>query len=220
MTKARTDFEKVCLSRLRDLLKGTGWRKRDNLVFAEVDGYYVQADVLVHKKEPKTRFECSFKPMAVDPILWEISGTPECLDEPLSFRSYCIGGCTSYPLLFADIEQAGDDAEKVAAQILPCCSRALALLRENFGNHPFSELLAELQEQGARGNVATSRIAALIAEGRTADARTAAEASLATYGPLSPAVRRVGKLFEHQIIRWLDARAGQQGRITSSEIVI
>jgi hypothetical protein len=68
-------------------------------------------------------------------------------------------------------------------------------------------LLTELHEKGARGNVATSRIAALIAEGRSADARAAAEASLATYGPLSPAVQRVGKLFEHQIIRWLDARA-------------
>ena len=207
MTKARTDFEKECLSRLRVLLKGTGWRKRDNLVFGEFDGCYVQADILVHRNEPRTRFECSFKPMAVDPILWEISGTPECLDQPLSFRSCGIGGCVTYPLLVTDIEQAGATAHEVAAQVLACCSRALALLRDDFGNRPFSGLLAELQEKGARGNVATSRIAALVAEGRTADARTDAEASLATYGPLFPAVQRVGKLFEHQILRWLDARS-------------
>jgi hypothetical protein len=207
MTKTRTDFERQCLSRLRVLLKGTGWRKRDNLVFAEVDGCYVEASVLVHRSEPRTRFECSFKPMAVDPILWEISGTPECLDQPLSFRSYCIGGCMTYPLLFTDIEQPGADAAEVAAQVLPHCLRAVDRLRSDFGKRAFSALLAELAEQGARGNVAASRIAALIAEGRPAAARDAAEASLASYGPISPAVQRRGKLFEHQVIRWLDAQA-------------
>jgi hypothetical protein len=207
---SRAAFERECLAALRPLLKASGWKKRDNVLFAEVDGFYVEAGVLVQRDKPATRVECAFKPMALDPLLWEISGEQQCLAQPLSFRSYGIGTCSTHPLLAADIADAGDDAATVAARILPVCSSANALLRTDFGARKFSDLVAALVAQGVRGNLAITRIMALIDEGNLPGAHDAAEASLASHAPVSAAAHRVGKLFEHRILRWLDGRASTQ----------
>jgi len=204
---SRATFERDCLASVRSLIKGTGWRKRDNLLFAEFNGYYLEANVLVHRSEPKTRVECSFKPIEIDRILWNITGELECLSQPLSFRSFGVGVCATYPLVKATIEVAGDSPAEVAAKVIPCCSAARTELCSALDHQTFSDLIGTLLEQEAPGNLSTTYILALIGEGKFDKARAATAVSLARYGNVSPASSRVGKYFEHHILRWLDANA-------------
>ena len=210
VNNSRATFEKNCLTSLRSLIKGTGWRKRDSLLFFEFNGFYLEANVFVHRSEPQTRVECSFKPMAVDRILWNVTGEFECLVQPLSFRSFGVGVCATFPLVTADIEVAGDSPSDVAAKVLPCCEAARKELCVALDKQPFSDLIGTLLERGARGNLSTTRIFALIGEGKLDQARAATYLSLASYGEVSSGFHRVGKSFEHQIIRWLDANPWAQ----------
>jgi hypothetical protein len=207
LNSQRHAFEKDVYSSLRPLMGPTGWRKRDNFLFCQSDGYYQEATIAVDRAAPATRVSFSFKPMTVDPIYWEISGVAkECSAQPLSFRSNWLGTCRSLPFLEASVEQPGDSPVSVAGAIMELCRKSKDVWADMLGAASFSELVSRYPEHVARGTFRYTLIMSLIAEGDLAAARATADSYIGTYANASKAFHRVGKSFEHQIIRWLDAR--------------
>src|SRR5204863_8029938 len=91
--KQRQAFERELFLSMRPALKAMGWKKKENFLFCESDGYYQDATILVDLQAPATHVDWTFKPMAIDPIYWAISEEEECARQPLSFRSVGLSTC-------------------------------------------------------------------------------------------------------------------------------
>jgi hypothetical protein len=130
----------------------------------------------------------------------------ECSAQPLSFRSNWLGTCRSLPFLEARVEQPGDSPAQVAGAIIELCRKSKGVITDMLGAASFSELVSRYPEHVARGTYRYTLIMSLIAEGKLDAAYATADSYIGAYANASKAFHRVGKSFEHQIIRWLDAR--------------
>lgn len=81
--KHRKEFEAA----LKQRAKGSGWRFAGNTIFRQEDGWMLAATPRpTWQRGVKNRL--LVKPMALDPIFWEIVGLEENNNTPLSFRIY------------------------------------------------------------------------------------------------------------------------------------
>src|SRR5882762_4101669 len=71
---------------LKQLSKGTGWRFSKYVLFREHGGWFISTRSAVWLSEPKTTADFQIKPMALDPLFWEIVGLQSNNEQPLSFR--------------------------------------------------------------------------------------------------------------------------------------
>lgn len=115
--KARHLYRRALEKAVRAIARGSGWRSTQGLLFRDVGGWFTGIAPSVNIFEHKTLASVLLKPMSIDPIFWEIVGTPENHDSPLSFRYLGAWTCPTPRVRDVEIDEAGGP-EDVAARLL------------------------------------------------------------------------------------------------------
>jgi hypothetical protein len=160
--KLRRQFDKELNAALGRHVKGSGWKKSGPTLFAKVGENFHEVNVSVYLNDDIVRVTHAFKPMALDPILWDIMAMSENVERPLSFRSNGAFTCASLPICETTLEQVPGIADEMAASIVKWATDnlgAYATLQQPGG---FSDLLTQHPNQIARGAYATTLVVSLI----------------------------------------------------------
>ena len=110
-SKARHAQRRELQKARRAAVKGTDWRSNQGLLFAERGGWLLGVLPMMNLVGDGTCVRLQVKPMAIDPIFWEVVGHPELRHQPLSFRFY--GWMQCWPLIIEEqqvSEEGGVDA--------------------------------------------------------------------------------------------------------------
>jgi hypothetical protein len=208
--RQRTAFEKELLAELNPLVKKSKWKKSSCALFNQSGDHYQDVLVSVHRNAALTTAELRFKPMALDPILWEILDIPENKDKPLSFRTWGAFTCSGLPILEVQLEQPGNSPGEVASKLVNLCNDKVALFQEQLAAAPFSNLIAGHTNHVERGAYAVTLVVSLINDGNLGFAYRTASSYVS--GELSSCAgfTSAGKSFHQLALEWLDA--GQHSR--------
>jgi hypothetical protein len=122
---ARHAYRRTLEKAVRAVSKASGWRAIEGCLFREQAGWFVSVCPSVFIYEESTKATDSAKPMAIDPIFWDIVGLPENADAPLSFRLNGAWTCQPPPFDEVAIEENAD-ANVVAARLLDTANERLA----------------------------------------------------------------------------------------------
>ena len=203
--RQRTAFEKQLLAEIGPQLNRSEWKKSSCALFRQSNGIYQDILISVHRNSAATTTELRIKPMALDPILWDILDIPENRDKPLSFRTWGAFTCSGIPVYEAQIESPGDAAGDVARRLTELYKAKINLADQVLSDKPFSELAASHPNQVERGAYAVTLVASLINDGNLDLAYDTANSYAA--GVLSSCSNLVssGKSFHQLAVEWLDA---------------
>jgi len=119
---ARHAYRRALAKALRTSAKGTGWRCVQGVLLREHQGWFfaIVTSVSLYRRETNVQF--LMKPMAVDPIFWEITSLTENNNTPLSFR--LLGAFTVKPLLAVhDIVEDDSDPAQTSSHVLQVADR-------------------------------------------------------------------------------------------------
>jgi hypothetical protein len=203
--RQRADFEKQLLAELTPRLTKTKWRKRSCALFNQSGDYYQDLFISVHRNSTITTAELRFKPMALDPILWDVLGIPENLEMPLSFRTWGAFVCRSLPIFSTQVEQQGDTPAIVADRLIALCHEKSEFFKEALGNASFSNIVATHPNQVERGAYAVTLVTSLINEGNLRLARDTAHAYASGALFSCSQLTVSGKSFHQFALDWLTA---------------
>jgi hypothetical protein len=174
--KERHRFEKDVLASLAELVRRTHWKRRQNALFVQSGDYFQSVFVSVYVNAKETHVELAFKPMAIDPSVWDILDMAENGKEPLSFRAWGAFTCSSLPVANAQVEVEGSSPAGVARAVMSFCEQNENRFGELLSQGPFSELVAKHPNQVERGAYAITLVASLIHERKLDEARDLARA--------------------------------------------
>lgn len=133
---ARHAYRRALQKALRSRVKGTGWKSAYGSIFRDEAGWFVGAAPSVHIYERVTKAVVSVKPMAIDPIFWDLVGLPENREQPLSFRAN--GAWTCRPPYFAEIKiEEDDDLTVVADRFLLAATEQSELAARSYSLEDF-----------------------------------------------------------------------------------
>lgn len=203
-TKQRYLFEKEALSSLAKLVRKTSWKRRQNSLFVRTGEYLQSASVSVHVNSPETHVELSFKPMGIDPVLWDILDMPENRRENLSFRIWGAFTCSSLPIANAQVEEPGSSPAGVARAVLTFCETNENRFRDCLAQAAFSELVAKHPNQVERGAYAVTLVVSLIHEGRLNEARRLTRAYASGEQSSTFDLTSRGESFHELASKWLE----------------
>ncbi len=154
------------LAALGPVVKGTGWKKNRSALVRQSGAFFQDIVISVHlNDEKKIGVVQTFKPMALDLLLWDILGMPENASEPLSFRTWGAFTCTGLPIYEVLLEQADSSAIDVAASLGKIARDNEALFEEVLKPANYSTLLANHPNQLERGAYAVPLVTSLINDG-------------------------------------------------------
>ena len=113
---ARHAYRRSLEKALRTEAKGTGWKSAQGWIFREEAGWFIDVSPGVHIYEHLTEAIVRVKPMAIDPVFWDLVGLANNREQPLSFRAG--GAWTCRPPYFAQQPIEEDCAPIVVARRL------------------------------------------------------------------------------------------------------
>ena len=116
---------------MRSASKGSGWRTIEGCLFREQAGWSVSVCPSVLIYEECTKATVWAKPMAIDPIFWDIVGLPENADAPLSFRLNGAWTCHAPPFDEVSIEE-NTDPNVVATRLLDSANERLGVVERQY----------------------------------------------------------------------------------------
>jgi hypothetical protein len=116
--------------------KGTEWRSTDGCMFREKAIWFVSVAPLVHLDAEVTEVAIQIKPMATDPLFWEIVGLPENKNAPLSFRLNGVWTCRAPDLNKIAVREE-QQVTVTAGTILRVADVALARIVNSFSLEQF-----------------------------------------------------------------------------------
>lgn len=201
----RSQFEKQLLAAVGACLRGTPWKKSGNQIFARSGDSFVSLCVSVHRNDARTSAVLSFKPMDLDPILWDILGVEENQDQPLSFRALGAFTCAGLPILESDLEQPGQTPDQVAAALARLLESNLSPWEVRMESARFSDLVAAHPNQVLRGAYAITLVTGLIHEGRETDALKLARAYATGVKSSCAQMTSMGASFHDLAVRWIES---------------
>jgi len=123
--KSRKALRAAVAAALKKNARAKGWRFAQGSLFREHDGWFVEVRSGPWVGEDRTVAEFLAKPMALDPLFWDIVRTPENSSQPLSFRAFGAWTCQGPALTEAQIPEDGG-AEHIADRILDWANERLA----------------------------------------------------------------------------------------------
>jgi len=91
--KARKTLGAAVSAELKRMAPAKGWRFAWGWLFQERDGWFLDVRGGPWVRQDCTTVEFRAKPMALDPLFWEIVKTPENVTEALSFRLFGAWTC-------------------------------------------------------------------------------------------------------------------------------
>lgn len=140
--KAQRAFEKDTVAATRTAVKGSGWRVSKGVLFRQEGDWFFA----VHRRRLSPDLTDGFtvelmgKPMALDPLYWEVMGLEDNASQPLSFRYWGAFVCGS-PMLASETI-AASDPETTAAEMVASASRMLPRAKKRLATEIFSEIAA------------------------------------------------------------------------------
>lgn len=168
-TKLRKEKDKSTLKDVFALLKPFGWKKYQYMLWKKQGPLFLTLGISTHLNATKTSLELSVKPLAIDPILWDIMDIPENHTMPLSFRSVGAFTCSTLPLSEYIVEN-DDSVESLPEFISQWTEENTRSLFDDDLENSFSGLYKAHVNQLERGAYAISIICCLIAENREREA--------------------------------------------------
>jgi len=210
LASQRSTFERLLLTELGPLLRGTPWKKSKCALFERHGDYYQDVLISVYRNGQRTTATLRFKPMGLDPILWDILGISENKNQPVSFRTWGAFTCSPLPILVCELEEAGQSPEQVAAGSVALVMSNETLFEKHLASAPFSELVAAHPNQRDHGAYAVTLVTSLIYDGCTAAAYRLANAYLSGESASCAGITSNGKTFHELAVAWIEA--GQYAR--------
>ncbi|WP_411957130.1 hypothetical protein [Paracoccus homiensis] len=133
-------YIKAMQSQLRAAVKGTGWKQAKGVVFRQSGHWFIAGHWRNVSANPDDglRIEIMAKPMAIDPLLWEVMGLQENNALPLSFRYWGAIICGT-PVLKCEIIDEIDPAEAMTSMV-EVLDRLLPVVLELLETKKFSDL--------------------------------------------------------------------------------
>ena len=169
---ARHAYRRALEKSIRTQANGTGWKSAGGSMFREAAGWFFQAAPAVYIYEPDTKLGVSVKPMAIDPILWQLLGVPELGKQSLSFRA--TGALTCRPRCFDEqpIEE-NDDPAIVADRLIAAATKHFENTLQSYSLDAF--LIDCREAAGRTENYLPSLVATLIAMNQEGEALAVCE---------------------------------------------
>ena len=169
---ARHAYRRSLEKALRPQARSAGWKSAGGLIFREQAGWFIWASPSVYVYEHVTKAVISVKPMAIDPIFWDIVGLPDNREQPLSFRAN--GAWTCRPPCFAEPEiEEHDDHTVIAERLITAATNQLQTVLRSYTIDAF--LLTCRNRSEVNGSYLSCFVTTLIALGRVDDALAACE---------------------------------------------
>lgn len=113
-TKQRRDLAKAFHLAVKGRAKGTPWRFAQGVLFRDLGGWFVSAPVGVWLGRRKTTIEIFCKPMALDPVFWEIVEAESNSALPLSFRHSGAWTCCTPAIFDRELDESVGDPDAIA----------------------------------------------------------------------------------------------------------
>lgn len=199
--KRRKELAKATMTVLKTSARPWNWRVSQNSLFKDHDGWFVEIQVNVWALEPKTVIIMRVKPMALDPIFWDIVVAPDNRSQPLSFRAFGAWTCPAPYASEEDLNEGDGSAETIAAAALACANRQVET------SMPAIDVAGYLDFVGTKGDrYFNTRVSTLCLMGHYIEARAECEAAIARDEAggfiLSTDEKMIG--FPTMLINWLD----------------
>ena len=204
-TSERRSFEKELLKALSPKLKGSRWKKKQNAIYCEVNGYYFDVIVSVFLNDSKTAVTMSAKPMSLDKLYWQITGLDDNNSEPLSFRTWGAFTCSGLPLVEKSIADEGVSADVLASEVVEWADSQFDTALPKLEAEKFSREVARHPNQVDRGAYAVTYVTSLIEEGDLDAARQMAAAYADGSAQSVSRHTHVGRDFHEIAVEWIDS---------------
>lgn len=198
---ARHAYRRALANAVRVAAKGSGWRSIEGCLFQERSGWFVGVSPSVYIYEELTKASMSAKPMAIDPIFWDITGLPENRDTPLSFRFNGAWVCRPPDFTEIDIPEQ-HDVGAVAALLVATADDQLDRVITSWTPTAFLSLCQAAGTE--RGSYLSCIVTMLVAMGREDEALAACEDAILNHqdgGFLAP-----DGSFAQMARKWLKSR--------------
>jgi hypothetical protein len=173
-TSARHAQRRALCKACREVCKGTPWRSASGVLFAQRNGWFLALHEMTNIVREETRARFVVKPMAIDPIFWDLVGEPQLRSESLSFRYFGALTCPGLIIGEPDIGEEGGPPS-IAGRML---ERAEAKLDE-VALWTTDEFLRGIEGSVNPGRLFATTIATLISAGRADDALARCEEAIA-----------------------------------------
>ena len=154
--KQRRAFSKAVELAIKKRAKGSGWRVSQGVLFREFQGWFVSVQTAVWLAKRQTVIELHCKPMALDPIFWEVVEADSNASMPLSFR--CFGAWTCRTPPYAEHELPETDAETMAGNVVEWSNTQLALIRDLSVDRFLASLRQHPRAQSYLATIATTML--------------------------------------------------------------
>lgn len=201
--KERSLFEADQLKALKNEIKGSGWRIKQNIAFIELDGLLIQANIGVNKLKQQTRVTLAIKPMSLDPTYWNIVGLEDNNSAPLSFRAWGVFVCSSLPVNERVLEDQAGCPATLAEQIFAYMAESLENRERLFSFRSFSSIVSVHPQYIKNGAHAISLVVSLIDEQKFAQANTLANKYVTKELTSCNNHNHLGKDFHELAMQWL-----------------
>ena len=201
----RRSFEKELLNEISQKLKGSRWKKKQNSIFCEVDGYYVDVLISVFLNDSRSTARLSTKPMSLDELYWQITGLAGNESQPLSFRTWGAFTCAGLPVAEKTFFDKGISPAVLAGEILEWANAQFCTAIPELMAGEFSKAVARHPNQAERGAYAITYVTSLIDEG---DLNAARQAAAAFANGTAQSVSRhthAGRDFHEIAVDWIDS---------------
>ena len=171
----RKALSKAVVGELKRQIRGTGWRISQGWLFREHAGWFMEVRADVWLGEPRTMVAWRAKPMGLDPVFWDIVGTPNNREQPLSFRLFGAWTCSVPALVEAEIPEENRQAELIAHAVRDWADAQFEGTEPSRSIDAFVELL---RNHPRRGHFLASYITALILTHRRDEALAESTAAI------------------------------------------
>lgn len=115
--KQRRELSKSLNSEIKAATKATKWKFSNGVIFKEAAGWFFSVNSIVYLNQELTEIQFNAKPMAIDPIFWEIFALPDNNKMPLSFRYWGAFTCRCPDLECRRLNDTSRNTNEVAAEI-------------------------------------------------------------------------------------------------------
>jgi hypothetical protein len=201
-TKARHAQRREVVKACRAVTKGTEWRSNQGALFAERGGWFLAAHEMTDVASEQTKVRLVVKPMAIDPIFWDIVGHPELREQPLSFRYF---GAMKCALLILEEPHVSEDGGPIAiaARMLDLGEQKLTEIATSWTADDF---LSRIGNPAKPDQHFVTRIATLLAVERFGEAQALCADSDAR-GKTGGFVSLTRGTFNQMVSRWIAANS-------------
>lgn len=172
--------EKARLDAIRAAAKGSGWGAKQGVLFRQEGDWFLAVHLRRRASDaPATHLaELLAKPMALDPLLWEVLGLPENTAQPLSFRYWGVFVCAAPLLASRTISGSGPDG--TARAMLAAANDMIPEAMARLAAERFSDIARTSDGTDGQWRMAETILHALRLEGDEAAALAMARAGPST----------------------------------------